>query len=168
MAVAPELIVPGIAFDKLMRVSSDKLVREFTVAELRFQNLLHDENSHVLPVFDDSNLAAATFSDQRSLRFEDPSALAGVDSFQRLVRVLGCRIDVVAYVDWVAVEVAEEVCGASKIINQVLLFCCSDSSLFKDIVGVRQPGPLQRIATDVGRTYSGLTAGRRVPPMVAS
>ena len=136
MAVAPELVVPRVAFDELVRVSSDKLVSELTVAEFRFQNLLHDENSHVLPVFDDSNLAAATFSDQRSLRFEDPGALAWVDSFQRLVRVLSCRIDVVAYVDGVAIEVAEEVCGASKIINQVLLFCCRDNPFFKDTVGV--------------------------------
>ncbi len=166
MALAPELVMPRIAFDKLVRVSSDELVSKFTVAELRFKNLLHDENPDVRPITDNSDFPTAPLSDQRCLGFQNPCAFSRVIRFERLVRVLGRRVDVVAYADWVAVEVAEEVCAASKIINQVLLFCCRDSSYFEDTVGVGQPSRLWRIVTDVDKTYSGLTAGQRVPPMI--
>jgi hypothetical protein len=126
VAVAPELVVPRVAFDELVRVSGDELVSELRLAELCFEYLFHEKQSHVSPIRDDSNFSAAPLGNQRRLRREDPRTFGWVVSSQRLIRVFGCRVNVVADADRKTVEVAEKVRGASKIINQVLLFCCRD------------------------------------------
>jgi hypothetical protein len=121
-AFAPELVMPRVAFDKFVRVSSDELVSKFAVAELRFENLLHDENPDIRPITDNSDFPTASLGDQRCLRRDDPGAVVRIVSFQRLICVLGCRVRVIADADWVSVEVAEEVRGSTELINQGLLF----------------------------------------------
>lgn len=122
MAVTPELVMPRIAFDKFVRVSSDELVTKFAVAELRLKNLLHHEKPDVCPITDYSDFPTAPLGDQRCLGRDDPGAIVRIVSFQRLICVLGCRVGVVADADRVAVEVAEEVRGSTELINQRLLF----------------------------------------------
>lgn len=104
-------------------VSCDELFGEVRLAEFRFEHLFHDKHSDVCPVAHDADLAAASLGEQRRLRVEDPGAFGRVVRLQRLIRVFGCRIDVVADADRMAEEVAEEVSGATEFINQVLLFC---------------------------------------------
>ena len=160
MAVAPELVVPVVAFDELVRVSGDESVTEFGVAEFCFEYLFHDKQPDVSPIGDDSNFSTASLGDQWRLGREDPRTFGWVVGFERLIRVFGCRVDAVADADRQTVEVAEKVRGASKIINQVLLFCRRDGSPFEDTSLIRRDTQRQRncspLISMATRTGSGV------------
>jgi len=47
VAVAPELVVPRVAFDEFVRVGGDESVSEIAVAELCLEYVFHDKQSHV-------------------------------------------------------------------------------------------------------------------------